>query len=106
MQANAKMKEELNHLDREIEALLSEQSGAFQTYMKTAQELRRALRRTVQLSDQAWLERITSTTRRLRENMMPIEINAAALMLVGQSAERAGLLHLEVDQGLQGPFVD
>lgn len=98
MQANAEMAEELNRLDTEIEALLSEQSGAFQAYMKTAQDLRRALRQTVQLADQEWIERITRTAKRLRENMTSIEINAAALTLVGQSAERAGLRHLQVDQ--------
>lgn len=98
MQANAEMTAELNRLDTEIEALLSEQSGAFQEYMKTAQALRRALRQTVQLADQEWIERITRTTKRLREDMTSIEINAEALTFVGLHAERAARQHLEVAQ--------
>lgn len=96
MKANAKMVEELKQLDVEIEVTLAEQSGAFQRYMQTAQNLRRALRQTVQLSDQEWTERIIRITKCLRDDMGSIEINAAALTLIGQSAERAGMQHLEV----------
>lgn len=98
MQANAEMAEELNRLDKEIEALLSEQSGAFQEYMKIAQALRRALRQTVQLADQEWIQRITRTTKDLKAAMTAVEINATALEFVGLHAERVGLQHLEVAQ--------
>lgn len=95
MRANTELTEELNRLDREIESLMAEQSGAFQTYMRTAQDLRRALRQTVQLSNQEWVERISSTTRRLKRDMDAIELNDIALGFVGRNAEQAGLQDLE-----------
>ncbi|QXE92678.1 hypothetical protein KP001_09220 [Geomonas subterranea] len=98
MKANAKMAEELKQLDVEIEVTLAEQSRAFQKYMQTALHLRRALRQTVQLSDQEWTERIIRITKCLRDDLGSIEINAAALTLIAQSAARAGMRHLKVGQ--------
>lgn len=100
MKANDEMSMELKELDAEMVAMLAEQAGAFQQYLRTAQDLRRALRETVQLSNQEWIQRVSMATKQLREDMVGIEVNGAALMHVGLSAERAGLQYL---QGIEGP---
>lgn len=102
MKANVEMAKELKRLDAEIEATLAEQAGAFQKYLRTAQDLRRALRQTVQISNEEWVERVSRATKQLRDDMCSIEVNAAGLTFVGLNAERVGLQNLEVQEPTTG----